>query len=65
MIVKVLVIIALAGGLLLLNIVLIRANKKTPVPEGCENLTPDCKSCGIGDCTMRGTFERKEDNGNI
>ena len=38
------------------------------VPEGCENLRPECGSCGIKDCAMRGQLmtERKEDNhGNL
>ncbi len=29
------------------------ANKNTPVPEGCENLTPDCNACGIASCSLR------------
>lgn len=28
-------------------------NKKTPVPEGCENLEPDCNACGIASCALR------------
>lgn len=50
------------------NVWLYRSNKKTPVPEGCENLRPECGSCGIKDCAMRGQLmtERKEDNhGNL
>ena len=27
-------------------------NHRTPVPEGCENLKPDCKGCGIADCAV-------------
>jgi len=46
-------------GLFFLNVWLYRTNKKTPVPEGCENLTPDCHSCGIKDCSSR---MGKEDN---
>lgn len=29
-----------------------RANKRTPVPKGCENLHPDCKACGLTDCEI-------------
>lgn len=28
-------------------------NKRTPVPEGCENLKPECNACGIQSCAMR------------
>lgn len=60
---KVLVAVGLVVGLFLLNAILLRANKKTPVPEGCENLTPDCNACGIRDCAIKGTYkkENKED----
>lgn len=49
--------ILIAAALLGLNVWLYTANKKTPVPEGCENLKPDCHGCGITDCTLR----RKEE----
>jgi hypothetical protein len=32
---------------------LVVQNRRTPVPEGCENLKPDCKACGIMDCAVR------------
>ena len=50
--------ILIAGALVGLNVWLYAANKKTPVPEGCENLKPDCRGCGITDCALR----RKEEN---
>ena len=49
--------ILIAAVLLGLNVWLYTANKKTPAPEGCENLRPDCTGCGITDCTLR----RKEE----
>ncbi len=49
--------ILIAGALLGLNVWLYTENKKTPVPEGCENLKPDCNGCGITDCALR----RKEE----
>lgn len=63
---KVIVAVGLAAGLFLLNVVLLRLNRKTPVPEGCENLTPDCNACGLKDCPTRGAYEKKkeEENGN-
>ena len=63
---KVLVAVVLAAGLFLLNVVLLRLNRKTPVPEGCENLTPDCNVFGLKDCPTRGVYEKKkeEENGN-
>lgn len=45
----VLIAVALFG----VNALLYVLNKKTPVPEGCEDLTPDCAGCGIMDCAMR------------
>ena len=61
--VRIIVAVVLAAGLFLLNVVLLRLNKKTPVPEGCENLTPDCSACGMKDCAMRGTYEKKKEAG--
>ncbi|MCR4949916.1 MAG: hypothetical protein K6A40_01185 [Solobacterium sp.] len=54
------IIAALAG----VNVWLYSANRKTPVPEGCENLKPDCASCGITNCAMRNQFLKENDNGN-
>lgn len=63
---KIIVAVGLAVGLFLLNVVLLRWNNKTPVPKGCENLTPDCKACGVKDCALRGVYEKRkeEENGN-
>ena len=41
--IAVLIIAVLAGG----NVWLYSANRKIPVPEGCENIKPDCGHCGI------------------
>jgi len=43
--------------LFLMNVWLYDKNKKTPVPEGCENLKPECGSCGIADCALRSRYE--------
>ncbi|MEE3486670.1 MAG: hypothetical protein VZT48_01030 [Bulleidia sp.] len=51
--------VLVAGVLLGVNAWLYVANKKTPVPEGCENLKPDCKGCAIKDCITREKFESK------
>ncbi len=56
--------VLLAVGLFLLNVVLLRLNRKTPVPEGCENLKPDCNACGITDCSMKGQWKGNNENGN-
>ncbi len=45
----VLIAVALVG----INVLLYRMNRATPVPEGCENLKPDCSACGIRDCAVR------------
>ncbi|MBE6118142.1 MAG: hypothetical protein E7188_06305 [Erysipelotrichaceae bacterium] len=55
---KILYAILIAGSLLALNIVLLIANKRTPVPEGCENLVPDCKGCAITSCAIRNSYTK-------
>lgn len=40
--------LALLVGIYILGYLL---NKKTPKPEGCENLTQDCEGCAMVDCT--------------
>ncbi|MCH4207805.1 MAG: hypothetical protein LKF50_05810 [Solobacterium sp.] len=49
--------ILIAAALLGINIWLLQANKKTPVPKGCENLKPDCRGCGITDCALKRELE--------
>lgn len=61
---KVLIAVVLVVGLFGVNVFLLRENRKTPVPEGCENLTPDCKACGIKDCSMRNTLKGEKSDGN-
>ena len=57
-IVAILIVLILVG----LNGFLYIRNRQTPVPEGCENLKPDCAACGIGDCALRAKFmEMKEE----
>ncbi|MDO4414232.1 MAG: transmembrane domain-containing protein [Erysipelotrichaceae bacterium] len=57
-IVAILIVLVLVG----LNGFLYIRNRQTPVPEGCENLKPDCAACGIGDCALRAKFmEMKEE----
>ena len=34
-------------------------NKNTPVPEGCENLKPECDSCRIQTCIVRNQKKNK------
>ena len=60
---QVLVAAAVAFALVGINAWLYAANAKTPVPEGCEELKPDCAACGIKDCTLRSSLtQRKEEN---
>ena len=56
---RVVLAIGLVVALFLLVVVTYRMNKKTPVPEGCENLHPDCQACGIADCAIRGDMMKK------
>lgn len=53
----VLIALALAG----VNVALYRMNRNTPVPEGCENLKPDCAACGIRDCSLRSQITGSEE----
>ena len=54
------IIAALAG----VNFWLYAANRNTPVPEGCENIKPDCGHCGITDCALRNRILKENENGN-
>ena len=58
---KILVAVLLVMGLFGLNVLLYKKNRETPVPEGCENLVPDCKACGITDCALRNEFLRQKE----
>ena len=50
---SIIVAVILVVGLFGINVWLYRANQATPVPEGCEDLTPQCATCGIVDCAIR------------
>lgn len=52
--------ILIAAALLGLYIYLRSLNAKTPVPKGCEDLGPDCQSCGLTDCSVRKKDDKKE-----
>lgn len=57
--------VLIAAILVGLNAYLYIRNSQTPVPEGCENIKPDCAACGIGDCALRSKFleMKEEENG--
>lgn len=46
MLIAILVLVGLGG----LFAVFYYFNSKTPVPEGCENMTAECEGCGITSC---------------
>lgn len=52
--------ILIAGVLFGITIWLYYANKNTPVPEGCEDLTPNCSACGIASCSLRNAKKETE-----
>ena len=56
---KIIFAILICVALFALVIVSYRLNKNTPVPEGCENLKPECQACGIKDCSLRGEMLKK------
>ena len=43
--------ILFSGGLVAIYIVLYKKKKKTPKPEGCEDLKADCDGCKDFSCT--------------
>jgi len=49
----ILVIVGL-GGLFLF---LYTANRNTPAPEGCKDISEQCSGCGIKDCMIRKSKE--------
>ncbi len=51
--------ILIAASLLALYIYLRKLNQNTPVPPGCEDLGPECESCGFTDCSIKKKKERK------
>lgn len=49
--------------LIVVYISLYLMNKRTPLPEGCENLKPDCDGCHDFGCTNHPShMNRKEEN---
>ncbi|MBQ1468857.1 MAG: hypothetical protein IIZ27_10315 [Solobacterium sp.] len=56
---RVVIAILILGSLFGLNVWLLKLNNRTPVPEGCENLAPECSACGITTCALR----KKENKG--
>ena len=50
----------IAVGLVGLNVWLLRANRKTPVPKGCENIKPEGEACGLSDCEVRHLYKESK-----
>lgn len=48
------------GALAAVYIVLFLANKKTPVPPGCENLRADCEGCKDINCCNHPSHHKGE-----
>ena len=48
------------GLLIFVYIGLYLANKRTPKPKGCENLTADCDGCRLVDCTHHPAHHKEE-----
>lgn len=48
------------GLLVLIYIVGYLLNRKTPKPEGCEDLTADCSGCQSIDCTHNPAHQKEE-----
>ncbi|WP_296240557.1 hypothetical protein [uncultured Faecalicoccus sp.] len=50
------------AALVLIYIGLYLMNKKTPLPEGCENLKADCEGCHDYACLHNPAHKEKEGN---
>ncbi|MGI6713469.1 MAG: hypothetical protein ACOX3K_00125 [Bacilli bacterium] len=60
--VRIIVAIAIVGGLFALFLLGFLLNKKTKKPEGCEDLSAHCQSCQIEGCAVRQTpYEEKQE----
>lgn len=46
--IKAIILFVILGSFVALGYIL---NKKTPIPEGCENLMENCEGCKIVSCT--------------
>lgn len=51
------------GALVLVYIVLYLMNKKTPLPEGCEDLQADCEGCHDFACSHNPAHQIKKAEG--
>ena len=56
---SILVAVLVITGLVLAFVFSYLLNKKTPKPEGCENLEENCEGCQITSCSHR--IENKEE----
>lgn len=56
--------IAVVGGLILIFFICFFANKKTPKPEGCEDLDADCEVCPITTCLKNQSKKEDKDEHN-
>ena len=56
---SILVALLVITGLVLAFVFSYLLNKKTPKPEGCENLEENCEGCQITSCSHR--IEKKEE----
>lgn len=58
---QILLAILFFGLLVGIYIALYLMNKKTPVPEGCENLKADCEGCKDYSCTNNPAHHSRKD----
>lgn len=58
---KIILAILFFALLVTIYIVLYLMNKKTPLPEGCENLKADCEGCKDYACTNNPAHNSRKD----
>lgn len=58
---KIVLAILFFAFLVTIYIVLYLMNKKTPLPEGCENLKADCEGCKDYACTNNPAHNSRKD----
>lgn len=59
MLIKILASIAIIGVCVFLFIFTYLLNKRTPKPEGCEDISENCEGCNVMTCSHRTNKEDK------
>lgn len=58
---QIIAMVLIIGGLIAIFIVCFLLNRKTPKPEGCEDLEAQCETCPITTC-LKNSSKKEETN---